>query len=76
LLRPDGRGSPVQIWGNTTACFYGRAAVSQGKHQHFLAQIKQAKANSGKRRQFTLSIEIFFSFLTNNYTLYPKRTIN
>jgi hypothetical protein len=50
----------VQIWGNTTARFYGRAAVSQGKHQQLLAQIKQAKANSGKRRQFTLLIESIF----------------
>jgi len=47
MPRPDGRGSPVEIWGNASACFTGRAAVSQGKHQQLLTQINRLKQTAG-----------------------------
>ena len=48
MTRPDGRGSPVKIWGYAAACFAWRTAVSQIKHLQMLPQFNRLEQTAGK----------------------------
>jgi hypothetical protein len=56
MPRPDGRGSPVKICGHAAACFYLAGGSKPRKTPADADTNKQAKANSGKRRQETARV--------------------